>query len=76
MDKKLKEEAHDLCQKIRSLTVQLDKSIEKIEKPQQNFLLQNIKIESKEKFVLPAGKRATKWDSNIINWKNSLRYPF
>jgi hypothetical protein len=76
MDKKLKEEAHDLCQKIRTLTIQLDKSIEKIEKPQQNFLLQNVKIENKEKFVLPAGKRATKWDSNIINWKNSLRYRF
>jgi len=76
MDKKLKEEAHDLCQKIRTLTVQLDKSIEKIEKPQQNFLLQNIKIESKEKIVLPAGKRAIKWDSNIINWTQSLRYPF
>jgi hypothetical protein len=76
MDKKLKEEEHDLCQKIRTLTIQLDKSIEKIEKPQQNFLLQNVKIENKEKFVLPAGKRATKWDSNIINWKNSLRYRF
>ena len=76
MDKKLKEEAHDLCQKIRTLTIQLDKSIEKIEKPHQNFLLQNVKIENKEKFVLPAGKRATKWDSNIINWKNSLRYRF
>ena len=76
MDKKLKEEAHDLCQKIRSLTVQLDKSIEKIEKPHQNFLLQNVKIENKEKFVLPAGKRATKWDSNIISWTQSLRYRF
>ena len=76
MDKKLKEEAHDLCQKIRYLTVQLDKSIEKIEKPQQNFLLQNVKIEKKIKIILPAGKRATKWDSNIINWKNSLRYRF
>ena len=76
MDKKLKEEAHDLCQKIRSLTVQLDKSIEKIEKPHQNFLLQNVKIENKKKFVLPAGKRATKWDSNIISWTQSLRYRF
>jgi len=75
MDSKLKEEAHELCQKIRTLTVQLDKSIEKIEKPQQ-FLLQNVKIENKEKFVLPAGKRSTKWDSNIINWTQSLRYPF
>jgi hypothetical protein len=76
MDTKLKEEAHELCQKIRTLTVQLDKSIEKIEKPQQNFLLQNVKIENKEKFVLPAGKRATKWDSNIISWTQSLRYRF
>ena len=76
MDKKLKEEAHELCQKIRTLTVQLDKNIEKLEKPQQNFLLQNVKIENKEKIVLPAGKRSTKWDSNIINWTQSLRYPF
>ena len=43
MDKKLKEEAHDLCQKIRNLTVQLDKNIEKIEKPQTKFFITKCK---------------------------------
>ena len=82
MDEQLKNNAHLLCQKIRELTEDLDKSINNISKG--NILEQNVKIVVKEKEQLkknivvkpPAGRMGTKWDNTIIDWKCSLRRPW
>lgn len=86
MDSQLKKEAHILCERIRELTNQLDKEIEKVSiSPQTNFLSQkpvhmkNIKLNITEKKYFnrpPAGKKVTKWDNTIIDWKSSLRRPW
>ena len=75
----MEEEAHRLCERIRELTKDLDTKIEKIKETNPNFSSENIKIEIKEKKVLirpPAGKKVTKWDNTIIDWKSSLRRPW
>ena len=78
MNEEQKKHTKEICEKIRQLTQQLDESIEKIEIKNQG---ENVKIEikEKEKKFKPApiaGRRGTKWDPTIINWKNSLRRPW
>ena len=86
MDSQLKKDAHILCERIRELTNQLDKQIEKDSTSSQtNFLSQkpvhmkNIKLNITEKKCFdrpPAGKKVNKWDNTIIHWKSSLRRPW
>ena len=76
MNEQQKKHTKEICEKIRKLTEQLDESIEKIEIKNPG---ENVKIEIKEKKIKPApiaGRRGTKWDPTIINWKNSLRRPW
>ena len=86
MDSQLKKDAHILCERIRELTNQLDNQIEKDSTSSEtNFLSQkpvhmkNIKLNITEKKCFgrpPAGKKVTKWDNTIIDWKSSLRRPW
>ena len=78
----IEKETTEICKQIQNLTKQIEENIKMIENNQNVISLKNIKIniiekdDDKEKiFYLrkPAGKRRTKWDSTIINWKNSLR---
>ena len=80
MDEQLKKDAHLLCERIRELTLELDKNIESIS---NELPKENIKIEIKEKenkkiykSAPIAGRKGTKWDPTIINWKDSLRRPW
>tara|TARA_B100002019_G_C21070421_1_gene498706 strand:- start:543 stop:773 length:231 start_codon:yes stop_codon:yes gene_type:complete len=76
MNEQQKKHTKEICEKIRQLTQQLDENIEKIEIKNQG---ENVKIEIKEKKFKStpvAGRRGTKWDPTIINWKNSLRRPW
>ena len=78
MNEQLKKDALILCERIRELTKQVDKKIENIDKSTSP---QNIKIkveENPKKFIgkPPAGRRGTKWDNTIIDWKSSLRSPW
>lgn len=78
MNEQQKKYANEICEKIRHLTKQLDKSFEKIEITNEG---KNIKIEIKEKEKIfdtsqVAGRKGSKWDPTIINWKNSLRSPW
>jgi len=84
MDEQLKKDAHLLCEKIRQLTLELDKNIKSFS---EELPKENIKIEIKEKEKekekpkkifkrLPAGRIGTKWDNTIIDWKSSLRSPW
>jgi hypothetical protein len=78
MNEQLKKDALILCERIRELTKQVDKKIENIDKSTSP---QNIKIKVEEKpkknIVKPAaGRKGTKWDNTIIDWKSSLRSPW
>ena len=82
MNSQFKEDAHILCERIRELTNQLDKKIDTestINTPflSQNQVMENIKLNIKEKKIFdrpPAGKKVTRWDNTIIDWKSSLRH--
>ena len=82
MNEQLKKDAQLLCERIRELTKELDNKIENIDK---SVSTKNIKIEIKEKkktkpnknvIKPPAGRKGTKWDNTIIDWKSSLRSPW
>ena len=78
MNEQLKKDALILCERIRELTKQVDKKIENIDKATspQNI---KIKVEEKSKKIIvkpPAGRKGTKWDNTIIDWKSSLRSPW
>jgi hypothetical protein len=77
MNSQLKEDAHILCQRIRELTNQIDKKIDTESTINtQNQVMENIKLNIKEKKNFdrpPAGKKVTRWDNTIIDWKSSLR---
>ena len=78
MNEQLKKDALILCERIRELTKEVDKKIENIDK---SISPQNIKIKVEEKpkkFIgkAPAGRKGTKWDNTIIDWKSSLRRPW
>ena len=80
MDEQLKKDAHLLCERIRELTLELDKNIESIsnELPKENIKIEIKEKENKKIFKSApiAGRKGTKWDSTIINWKDSLRRPW
>lgn len=75
MDIQIRKDTHILCEKIRLLTEEIDKKL-------NNSLQGNIKLEindivSRKPYQKPAaGRRGTKWNGSIINWKNSLRHRF
>ena len=82
MNEQLKKDALILCERIRELTKEVDKKIENIDK---SISPQNIKIKVEEKkkakpnknvIKPPAGRKGTKWDNTIIDWKSSLRSPW
>ena len=78
MNEQLKKDALILCERIRELTKEVDKKIENIDKSTspQNI---KIKVEEKPKKIIvkpPAGRKGTKWDNTIIDWKSSLRSPW
>jgi hypothetical protein len=82
MNEQLKKDALILCERIRELTKQVDKKIENIDKSTSPENIK-IKVEEKEKpkqkkFIVkpPAGRKGTKWDNTIIDWKSSLRSPW
>tara|TARA_B100000287_G_scaffold153768_1_gene145232 strand:- start:237 stop:479 length:243 start_codon:yes stop_codon:yes gene_type:complete len=80
MDEQLKKDAHLLCERIRELTLELDKNIESIsnELPKENIKIEIKEKENKKIFKSApiAGRKGTKWDPTIINWKDSLRRPW
>ena len=80
MDEQLKKDAHLLCERIRQLTLELDKNIESIsnELPKENIKIEIKEKENKKIFKSApiAGRKGTKWDPTIINSKNSLRRPW
>ena len=80
MDEQLKKDAHLLCERIRELTLELDKNIESIsnELPKENIKIEINEKENKKIFKSApiAGRKGTKWDPTIINWKDSLRRPW
>ena len=78
MNSQFKEDAHILCQRIRELTNQIDKKIDTESTINtQTQVMENIKLNIKEKKIFdrpPAGKKVTRWDNTIIDWKSSLRH--
>ena len=80
MDEQLKKDAHLLCERIRQLTLELDKNIESIsnELPKENIKIEIKEKENKKIFKSApiAGRKGTKLDPTIINWKDSLRRPW
>ena len=77
MVEQLKKDAHLLCERIRQLTLELDNNIESFsnELPKENIKIEIKEKENKKIFKSApiAGRKGTKWDPTIINWKDSLR---
>jgi len=80
MDNKLKYNAYLLCERIRALTQELDKSIKDISHKtaiENDELYDKVYDKTYEKvYKPPAGISGTAWDNAIIQWKSSLRRPW
>ena len=92
MDNKLKYNAYLLCERIRALTQELDKSIEDMsdktaiendelydklyEKVYKNVHDKVYDKTYEKVYKPPAGISGTAWDNAIIQWKSSLRRPW
>ena len=74
MDIQIRKDTNILCEKIRLLTEEIDK---KLNNSQGNIKLEINDIVTRKPYQKPAaGRRGTKWNGSIINWKNSLRHRF
>jgi phosphoheptose isomerase len=80
MDNKLKYNAYLLCERIRALTQELDKSIKDISHKtaiENDELYDKVYDKTYEKvYKPPAGISGAAWDNAIIQWKSSLRRPW